>query len=55
VIGAEVHSTGLDISTAGREVTVLFDDGAVAVVIGRATDEAHLIRGRDTQPPPNPT
>jgi 3-oxoacyl-[acyl-carrier-protein] synthase-3 len=43
LIGSEVHSTGLDISTAGRDVTVLFGDGAGAVVVGRATDEAHLI------------
>lgn len=43
VIGAEVHSTGLDISTAGRDVTVLFGDGAGAAVIGRATDEQHMI------------
>ena len=43
VIGAEVHSTGLDISTQGRDVTVLFGDGAGAVVVGRATDEAHMI------------
>jgi 3-oxoacyl-[acyl-carrier-protein] synthase-3 len=43
MIGAEVHSTGLDISTQGRDVTVLFGDGAGAVVIGRATDEAHMI------------
>ncbi|TMQ04148.1 MAG: ketoacyl-ACP synthase III [Deltaproteobacteria bacterium] len=43
VIGAEVHSTGLDISTSGRDVTVLFGDGAGAVVVGRATDEAHMI------------
>ena len=43
VIGSEVHSTGLDISTAGRDVTVLFGDGAGAVVVGRATDEAHMI------------
>jgi 3-oxoacyl-[acyl-carrier-protein] synthase-3 len=43
VIGSEVHSTGLDISTQGRDVTVLFGDGAGAVVLGRATDEAHVI------------
>jgi 3-oxoacyl-[acyl-carrier-protein] synthase III len=43
LIGSEVHSTGLDISTAGRDVTVLFGDGAGAVVLGRATDDAHLI------------
>ena len=43
VIGSEVHSTGLDVSTAGRDVTVLFGDGAGAVVVGRATDDQHLI------------
>jgi 3-oxoacyl-[acyl-carrier-protein] synthase III len=43
VIGSEVHSTGLDISTAGRDVTVLFGDGAGAAVIGRATDDQHYI------------
>jgi len=43
VIGSEVHSTGLDISTAGRDITVLFGDGAGAVVVGRATDEQHMI------------
>lgn len=43
VIGSEVHSTGLDISTAGRDVTVLFGDGAGAAVLGRATDEQHMI------------
>jgi 3-oxoacyl-[acyl-carrier-protein] synthase III len=43
VIGSEVHSTGLDISTRGRDVSVLFGDGAGAVVVGRATDDAHMI------------
>jgi len=43
LIGSEVHSTGLDVSTAGRDVTVLFGDGAGAVLIGRATDDQHLI------------
>ncbi|MEZ4332978.1 MAG: beta-ketoacyl-ACP synthase 3 [Myxococcota bacterium] len=33
VVGCEVHSTGLDISTAGRDVSVLFGDGAGAVVL----------------------
>jgi len=32
-VGAEVHSTGLDISTAGRDVTVIFGDGAAAVCL----------------------
>lgn len=34
LVGAEVHSTGLDISTAGRETAVLFGDGAGAVILG---------------------
>jgi 3-oxoacyl-[acyl-carrier-protein] synthase-3 len=33
LVGAEVHSTGLDVSTEGRDVTVLFGDGAGAVVV----------------------
>jgi 3-oxoacyl-[acyl-carrier-protein] synthase-3 len=37
VVGSEVHSKGLDISTAGRDVAVLFGDGAGAVVV-EATD-----------------
>ena len=43
VVGAEIHSTGLDISTAGRDVTVIFGDGAGAAVIGRSTDPQHMI------------
>lgn len=39
VVGCEVHSTGLDISTAGRDVTVIFGDGAGAVVL-EAVDAA---------------
>jgi len=33
VVGCEVHSTGLDKSTAGRDVTVIFGDGSGAVVL----------------------
>jgi 3-oxoacyl-[acyl-carrier-protein] synthase-3 len=39
VVGAEVHSSGLDISTRGRDVAVLFGDGAGAAVL-EATDGA---------------
>lgn len=38
LVGAEVHSTGLDFSDRGRDVAVLFGDGAGAVVLG-ATEE----------------
>jgi len=36
VIGSEVQSTGLDLSTAGRDISVLFGDGAGAAVVGPA-------------------
>jgi len=39
VVGAEVHSKGLDMSDDGRDVTVLFGDGAGAVVL-EATEVA---------------
>jgi 3-oxoacyl-[acyl-carrier-protein] synthase-3 len=34
LVGAEIHSTGLDLTTRGREVAVIFGDGAGAVVLG---------------------
>jgi 3-oxoacyl-[acyl-carrier-protein] synthase-3 len=36
LVGAEVHSTGLDFSPAGRDVAVLFGDGAGAVLVEAA-------------------
>ncbi|OKL39543.1 3-oxoacyl-ACP synthase III family protein [Pontibacter flavimaris] len=33
VVGSEIHSTGLDFSTRGRGVSVIFGDGAGAVVL----------------------
>ncbi|MCB2223631.1 MAG: ketoacyl-ACP synthase III [Actinobacteria bacterium] len=39
VVGAEVHSKGLDVSDEGRDVSVLFGDGAGAVVM-EATEVA---------------
>jgi 3-oxoacyl-[acyl-carrier-protein] synthase III len=38
VVGAEVHSTGIDLTTQGREVAVIFGDGAGAVVLGPESD-----------------
>ncbi|HSW11548.1 MAG TPA: beta-ketoacyl-ACP synthase III [Solimonas sp.] len=43
LIGGEVHSRGLDKSTRGRTVTVLFGDGAGAAVIGVSDDPARGI------------
>ncbi len=48
VVGAEKHSYGLDFSTRGRNVTVIFGDGAGAVVLqaseaeGRGILSTHL-------------
>ncbi len=36
VVGAEIHSKGLDVTTRGRDVAVLFGDGAGAIVMRRA-------------------
>nr|WP_314897154.1 beta-ketoacyl-ACP synthase III [uncultured Flavobacterium sp.] len=38
VIGSEVQSTGLDMTTRGRGVSVIFGDGAGAVVLSREED-----------------
>jgi 3-oxoacyl-[acyl-carrier-protein] synthase-3 len=39
VIGSEKHSFGLDFTTRGRNVSVIFGDGAGAVVLQPTTDE----------------
>ena len=38
VVGAELHSTGLDFSSRGRDVAVLFGDGAAACLVGPSPD-----------------
>jgi 3-oxoacyl-[acyl-carrier-protein] synthase-3 len=38
LVGGEVHSTGIDICTRGRDVAVIFGDGAGAAVIGPEAD-----------------
>ncbi|CAH1002214.1 3-oxoacyl-[acyl-carrier-protein] synthase 3 [Neolewinella maritima] len=39
LVGAEVHSVGLDFSTRGRNVSVIFGDGAGAVIIEPTEDK----------------
>ena len=39
VVGSEIHSYGLDLTTRGRGVSVLFGDGAGAVVVSGTQDE----------------
>lgn len=43
VVGAEVHSSGLDISTRGRDVAVLFGDGAGAAVLTATEGDSRLL------------
>lgn len=40
VIGSEVHSVGLDMTTRGRGVSVIFGDGAGAAVLSREEDNS---------------
>jgi 3-oxoacyl-[acyl-carrier-protein] synthase-3 len=43
VVGSEIHSSGLDKSTRGRAVSVIFGDGAGAVVLRPTTEEGRGI------------
>ena len=38
LVGGEIHSTGIDLTTRGRDVGVIFGDGAGAAVIAAETD-----------------
>lgn len=38
VIGSEIHSTGIERATRGRDVSVIFGDGAGAAVVGVSED-----------------
>jgi 3-oxoacyl-[acyl-carrier-protein] synthase-3 len=43
VVGSEVQSTALDVSTAGRNTAVIFADGAGAVVLGPGDDDRGIL------------
>lgn len=43
VVGQEIQSTGMDVSTRGRATAVIFADGAGAVVLGPATDARGIL------------
>ena len=45
VVGTEVHSTALDFSTKGRDVTVLFGDGAGVAILGAHEEKDSISRG----------
>ncbi|WP_461533047.1 3-oxoacyl-ACP synthase III family protein [Sinomicrobium sp.] len=40
VVGSELHSLGLDMTTRGRGVSVIFGDGAGAVILSREEDRS---------------
>ncbi len=42
LVGAEVHSTGMDLTTRGRDLAVLFGDGGGAVVLGPSENGAGI-------------
>ncbi len=39
LVGSEVHSTGMDLSTRGRDLAVLFGDGAGVAILGPTADD----------------
>lgn len=45
LVGAEMHSMGLDYSTRGRNVTVIFGDGAGAAVLQATEEEGRGVLG----------
>ncbi|HEU4648585.1 MAG TPA: beta-ketoacyl-ACP synthase III [Gemmatimonadales bacterium] len=47
VVGAEVQSTGMDVTTRGRNTAVIFADGAGAVVVGPTDEPGRGILGFD--------
>jgi 3-oxoacyl-[acyl-carrier-protein] synthase-3 len=44
LVGSEVHSTGIELNDRGRDVAVLFGDGAGAAIIGAAREEGQGIK-----------
>jgi 3-oxoacyl-[acyl-carrier-protein] synthase-3 len=47
VVGSEIQSTGLDVSTRGRNISVIFADGAGAAILGPSEDDGRGILGFD--------
>ena len=45
LVGAEVHSTGLDVSTRGRDTAVIFGDGAGAACLEATEDPGRGVLG----------
>ena len=47
LVGQEIQSTGMDLSTAGRHTAVIFADGAGAAVLGPSEDSERGLLGFD--------
>lgn len=47
IVGSEIHSTGLEFNERGKEVAVLFGDGAGALLVGPARSAHQGILGTD--------
>jgi len=43
VVGSEIHSGGLDKSSRGRSVSVIFGDGAGAAIVSTSNDESEIL------------
>jgi 3-oxoacyl-[acyl-carrier-protein] synthase-3 len=43
VVGAEIQSTGMDVTTRGRNTAVIFADGAGAAVLGPSDDDRGIL------------
>ena len=43
VVGSEIHSGGLDKSSRGRSVSVIFGDGAGAAIVSKSNDESEIL------------
>ena len=43
VVGAEVQSTAMDLSTRGRDTAVIFGDGAGAAVVSASQDDSGIL------------
>jgi 3-oxoacyl-[acyl-carrier-protein] synthase-3 len=43
VVGSEIHSTGIDLTPEGRDISVLFGDGAGAAILEPSNDESGIL------------
>ena len=43
VVGSEIHSGGLDKSSRGRSVSVIFGDGAGAAIVSKSNDDSEIL------------